>query len=208
MSTAQKIFNSLNLHLPENSVQYCWDLWNEDPFNFLITRSRSSKLGDFRYRKDRPVQTITINSDLNAFQFLITYVHEVAHHRAFKKHGIGIKPHGKEWKKTFQEIISPMLSDLVFPIDILIPLRRHMQNPKASTGADLFLSKEIKKYNTQNENTGNSLLNDVKLGAIFELKGRKFKKETLRRTRVLCIEIPSGKKYLISAHAEVTKIDG
>jgi hypothetical protein len=69
------------------------------------------------------------------------------------------------------------------------------------------LSKEIKKYNNQIESTGNSLLNDVKLGAIFELKGRKFKKETLRRTRVLCIEIPTGKKYLISAHAEVTKID-
>ncbi|ERM81950.1 hypothetical protein P872_06805 [Rhodonellum psychrophilum GCM71 = DSM 17998] len=207
MSTAQKIFNSLNLHLPENSVQYCWDLWNEDPFNFLITKSRSTKLGDFRYRKDRPIQTITINSDLNTFQFLITYIHEVAHHRAFKNYGIAIKPHGLEWKKTFQEIISPMLSDLVFPKDILIPLKRHMLNPKASTGADLFLNREIKKYNLQNQEPGHSLLNDIKLGSIFELKGRKFQKETVRRTRVLCIEIPSGKKYLISAHAEVRKIE-
>lgn len=207
MTPAQKIFKFLKIHLPENSVQYCWDLWNEDPFNFLITKSRSTKLGDFRYRKDRTIQTITINSDLNAFQFLITYLHEVAHHRVFKNYGTGKKPHGLEWKRTFQETISPMLSDLVFPIDILIPLKRHMQNPKACTGADLFLIREIKKYNIQKQEPGHSLLTDVKLGSFFELKGRKFQKETVRRTKVLCIEIPSGKKYLISTHAEVRKLE-
>lgn len=203
MTTEQKIFQALEKHVPPNAVQYCWDQWQEDPFNFYITKSRSSKLGDFRFRRDRAVQTITINNDLNLYQFLITFLHEVAHHTAYKKYGIGIKPHGVEWKKTFQQILSPMLSDLVFPIDILIPLRRYLLNPKASTGADLFLNKEVKKYNQKTEGNQGVLLCDLRLGDMFLLKGRRFQKEATRRTRVLCLEVTSGKKYLISAHAEI-----
>ncbi len=203
MTTSEKIFQALEKHVPQNAVQYCWDRWKEDQFNFSITKSRVSKLGDFRFRRDRPIQTITINFDLNPFQFLITYLHEVAHYRAYKKYGTGIKPHGIEWKSTFQQILSPMLSDLVFPKDILIPLKRYLLNPKASTGADLFLNREVKKYNQKPEGHQEVLLCDLKLGETFILRGRKFQKEATRRTRILCLEIASGRKYLISAHAEI-----
>lgn len=205
MNTPEQVFQVLQKNVPENASQYCWDLWYEDPFNFTISKSRITKLGDFRYRRDRQIQTITINADLNPFQFLITYLHEVAHHRTFKKYGIGIKPHGLEWKSTFQKIISPMLTDLVFPKDILIPLKRYLVNPKASTGSDIFLNKEIKKYNYKSSQKDEMLLCDLIQGGMFYLEGRKFQKESTRRTRVLCTEIGSGKKYLISAHAEIRK---
>jgi hypothetical protein len=47
---------------------------------------------------------------------------------------------------------------------------------------------------------------DLSKGEIFELQGRKFQKEHIRRTRVLCAEINTGRKYLISAHAEVKRV--
>jgi hypothetical protein len=50
------------------------------------------------------------------------------------------------------------------------------------------------------------LLADITPGEVFELQGRKFQKELTRRTRVLCQEVHTGKKYLISAHAEVKKV--
>lgn len=183
-------------------MQYCWDLWHEDPFHFKVAKSRSSKLGDFRYRAGRKVQQITINHDLNPYQFLITYLHEVAHYRAFKRYGSTIKPHGREWKRSFQTLMSPVLSDLVFPKDVLLPLKRYLINPKASTAADMFLAREVRKYDLQDDEPI-TYLSDIKPGGRFTLKGRQFKKETTRRTRILCLELNTGKKFLISGTAEV-----
>src|SRR5690606_37792065 len=112
---------------------------------------------------------ITINHDLNPYQFLITYIHEVAHYRAFKRYGANIKPHGLEWKKAFQQLMSPLLSDLVFPKDILLPLKRYLINPKASTGADIFLSRQVRKYDLQKDNRGITYLSDIKVGKHFIL---------------------------------------
>ncbi|WP_194777248.1 SprT family zinc-dependent metalloprotease [Pararhodonellum marinum] len=204
MTIDQQVYKALESKVPIRAAQYCWDLWKADPFHFIISRSRATKLGDFRYHINKPVQTITINHDLNPYQFLITYVHEVAHHRAFKTHGRAIKPHGWEWKTTFQKLMEPLLSDLVFPKDILIPLKRHLTNPKASSGTDLFLNREIRKYDPLSGNNESfTLLADLKPGAAFELKGRLFKKESTRRTRVLCLEVKTGRKYLIPATAQI-----
>ncbi|MCH6236654.1 SprT-like domain-containing protein [Cognataquiflexum rubidum] len=206
MDKDQAFLKAFQKHVPLPAAEYCWNLWKELPFNFYITRTRQTKLGDFRYRRDQKIQTITINHDLNPYQFLITYVHEVAHFRAFEKYGLNIKPHGPEWKIAFRNLMTPLLSDQVFPKDVLIPLKRHFINPKASSGSDLFLSKAVKKYDGQ-KTDGVALLVDLIPGEIFELKGRAFKKEAIRRTRVLCQEVDTGRKYLISAHAEVKKID-
>ncbi|MFD2200198.1 transcription elongation protein SprT [Shivajiella indica] len=205
MNQDEKFLLAFRKYLPEEAVAYCFQLWKEKPFNFFITKGRLTKLGDFRYRRDRKLQTISINHNLNPFQFLITYIHEVAHYRAFEEHGLSIKPHGEEWKNTFRKLMIPVMSEKVFPKDILVALVRHFKNPKASTGADLFLSKVLKAYD-KNVLDEKSLLVDLPKGEIFELQGRKFQKEHIRRTRILCAELETGRKYLISAHAEVKRV--
>ncbi|MCS5491461.1 SprT-like domain-containing protein [Algoriphagus limi] len=203
MDSAQKLHQILQQHLPQESINYCLELWKKNPFNFSVTRSRKSKFGDFRWRKDRPLQSITINGDLNPFQFLITFIHEVAHLHAFVRHGLTIAPHGNEWKRTFQELMHPLLRKEVFPMDILIPLSRHMRNPKATSVGDLFLTKELNKYNLQIPEKTGVFLADIQPEKVFELNGRKFRKKETRRTRVLCEEISTGKRYLISQMAQV-----
>ena len=47
--------------------------------------------------------------NLNPYRFLMTLVHEVAHLVAFQKYGRAIKPHGKEWKFTFQTLMLPFI---------------------------------------------------------------------------------------------------
>lgn len=203
MNKDQNFYDAFDKHVPKGAVNYCFDIWKEDPFNFYITKERNTKLGDFRYRRDKKVQTITINHNLNPYQFLITYVHEVAHYRAFTKFGFSIKPHGLEWKKSFQELMEPLLDVNIFPRDVLIPLRRHMINPKASSGADFFLMVELRKFDQAEKDDDVQYLQHIKKGTQFEIRGRLFEKLETRRTRVLCLEINSGKKYLISSHAEV-----
>jgi hypothetical protein len=201
-----QFFQAFKKHVPDGAEDYCFQLWKENPFNFFITKERSSKLGDFRYRRDRKLQIISINHNLSTYQFLITYIHEVAHYRAFERHGLGIRPHGLEWKQAFRELMLPMLSERIFPKDVYLALNRHMKNPKASTGADLLLSKVLKPYD-QNFSPDKALLVDLSRGEIFSLQGRRFKKDQTRRTRILCEELSTGRKYLISAHAEVKKSD-
>lgn len=194
-------------HLPISSIPYCLELWNKIPFSFKVQKPRTSKLGDFRYRKDRKIQTITINSDLNPFQFLLTYIHEVAHLHTFEKFGPANPPHGNEWKKEFQNLIAPVLNEAVFPKDILIPLRHHMQNPSASSSRDLFLMKEMSKYDLPSDaNKVEIFLSDLIPGKQFILSGRKFQKGETRRTRVLCEEVESGRKYLVSRLAKVIPV--
>lgn len=199
----QNFYEAFDKYVPKGAVNYCFDIWKEDPFNFYITRERNTKLGDFRYGRDKKVQTITINHNLNPFQFLITYVHEVAHYRAFTQYGLGIKPHGVEWKRSFQKLMDPLLDNSIFPREILIPLRRHMINPKASSGADYFLMVELRKFDKEKKEEGILYLQQIKKGTQFEIRGRVFEKLETRRTRVLCLEISSGRRYLISSHAEV-----
>ena len=206
MSGSDQLRQLLSKKIPKSAVNYAVELWEKEPFSFKATASRKTKLGDFRYRRDRKIQTITINADLNPYQFLLTYIHEVAHLHAFVRFGITIAPHGPEWKSTFQQLLIPLLSTDFFPIDILIPLRKHMKNPKASSARDLFLMKEMSKYDEKSINSEIIFLSDVKPGNRFLLSGREFEKGETRRTRVLCQEVNSGKKYLIAQLAKVKPI--
>ena len=207
MSSTERLRETLSQKLPTTAVAYAVSLWEREPFSFRITATRKSKLGDFRYRRDRKIQTITINPDLNPFQFLLTYIHEVAHLHAFVKFGIETAPHGIEWKSTFHQLMIPLLSTTYFPIDLLIPLRKHMRNPKASSSSDLFLMKEMSKYDQKSITQEIVFLSDVKPGNRFLLSGREFEKGETRRTRVLCQEVKSGRKYLIAQLAKVKPID-
>lgn len=207
MANADQLRETLAQKLPNSVLEYCLELWHKEPFSFQVTQARKSKLGDFRYRRDRSIQTITINADLNPYQFLVTYLHEVAHLHAFVRFGLEIQPHGKEWKSTFQSLVYPILSDSFLPIDLLIPLRKHMANPKASSSTDLFLMKEISKYDLIEDRNGYQFLSDIKPGQQFLLSSRKFEKLETRRTRVLCLEIKTGKKYLIAQLAKVETLN-
>lgn len=78
-----------------------------------------------------------------------------------------------------------------------------MKNPKASSASDLFLMKEMSKYDEKNTNHEIVFLSDIRPGSRFMLSGREFEKGETRRTRILCQEVTSGKKYLIAQLAKV-----
>lgn len=198
--TDQNLYKLLESHLPANAVHYGYDLWADHQFNFKVTKSRSSKYGDYRYSARSGQHSITVNGDLNVYAFLVTYLHEVAHLLTYKTNPRIALPHGKEWKANFRKLMLPMLSDLVFPKDILDPLAHHMKNPKATSSADHVLSAALRKYDAQ---TGLVHLGEINLGVVFRLNKRVFKTESKKRTRIVCEEVKSGRKYLISKIALV-----
>ena len=82
-----------------------------------------------------------------------------------------------------------------------------MRNPSASSARDLFLMKEMSKYDSKLSEQSGFFLADIAPQSIFELAGRKFRKGETRRTRILCEELATGKKYLVSRLAKVIRVD-
>ncbi len=144
---------------------------------------------------------ITVNANLNSYKFLITLVHEIAHLIAFKKYGRVIKPHGKEWKHTFQKLMLPFIRPEVFPNQLLPLLALHFKNPKASSDTDSKLSLALKQFDPDNDK---NYIFEIPLGSKFRLyNGRVFVRGKKRVKRYECVEVSSGKVYLFNPNAEV-----
>jgi SprT protein len=202
--TQDKVESILRSHLPPPSLDYCLHLWKQRPFELKLTKNRQTKVGDFTCKHHNGHVRITLNHDLNPYLFLVTYVHEVAHHYTHVRHGSRVDPHGEEWKEMFQQLLIPMLQENVFPDEILHLLRLHMVNPKASSFADVDLTKAFRKFDPGMQ--GMMVLSDIPEGCTFEFQGRFFMKGKLRRTRVLCKEINSKRSYLIPAECLVSNV--
>ncbi|WP_436517367.1 SprT-like domain-containing protein [Ekhidna sp. To15] len=199
--TSEEVFQKF---VPVSSVDYCVKLYQRLGFEFKIKKARQTKLGDYRFNPKSNRHTITVNNDLNPYAFLVTYLHEVGHLVAFKKYGRRIQPHGKEWKQCFKEVSEPMLTNLVFHSSVLDALKRYFKNPKASSCSDPVLYQILKRFD---EPSSKILLKDIKIGKAFIFNNKTYVKLEKKRTRSVCQEVTSGRKYLISDLAEVEEND-
>ncbi|MEN8887135.1 MAG: SprT-like domain-containing protein [Winogradskyella sp.] len=190
--------------VPSPSIHLLVNLLDADNLSVKIKNERKTRHGDYRQLPNGKHQ-ITVNSNLNPYRFLITLVHEVAHFEAYKTHGKTIKPHGKEWKQTFQHLMLPFLRPEIFPLELLPLLAKHFINPKASSDTDTQLAFALKQFNEPNDK---HYVFEVSLGQDFKLyNGRVFKMGNKRRKRFECVEVKTGKLYLFNPNAEVELIE-
>ncbi|WP_428667164.1 sprT domain-containing protein [Runella sp.] len=190
-------------HVPAASVRYCYQLWERYQFDFVASKPRRTRLGDFRAQPGYR-ERITVNVNLNPYNFLITYLHEVAHLEVYRTYKRRQPPHGKAWKSHFYGLLVPVMNDTVFPISVLTPLRHYAQNPTASTGTHLPLMQALKTIDAPQ--TDLVMVSQVSEGQLFRLNQKVFVRGTMRRTRIVCVEKVSQKKYLVAAHAWVEKV--
>jgi SprT protein len=179
-------------------------IMSNDNLVVKVKNERKTKHGDYRQLPNGKHQ-ITINSNLNPYRFLITLIHEIAHFEAYNKYGRFIKPHGKEWKHTFQHLMLPFLRPEIFPLELLPLLAKHFKNPKASSDTDTQLALALKQFNEADDK---SYVFEVSLGQAFKLyNGRVFKRGHKRRKRIECVEVKTGKLYLFNPNAEVELLE-
>ena len=193
--------NVLQKYLPEHAVANCFELIKANHVHLKIVNERQTRHGD--YRKDtQGFHLITVNSSLNKYRFLITFIHEIAHLVAFEKYGRMIKPHGEEWKTTFQRLMVPFIRPEIFPNQLLPLLARHFRNPKASSDTDAKLAIALKVFDEKE--TDKNYIFDIPMGSTFRIpNGKIFKKIALRVKRYECLEVSSGRMYLFQPNAEV-----
>ena len=193
--------NVLQKYLPEHAVENCFELIKANHVHLKIVNERQTRHGD--YRKDaQGFHLITVNSSLNKYRFLITLIHEIAHLVAFEKYGRMIKPHGEEWKTTFQRLMVPFIRPEIFPNQLLPLLARHFRNPKASSDTDAKLAIALKAFDEKE--TEKNYIFEIPMGSSFRIhNGKIFKKIALRVKRYECMEVSSGRLYLFQPNAEV-----
>ena len=157
--------------IPEKAVDVIADWILHYNFNLKITPSRATKMGDYTAPSKHTRHLITINHDLNPYNFLITLVHEIAHLVTFQKYHLifrNVKPHGIEWKNEFQTLIKPFLNQEIFPADVLVSLQAYMQNPAASSCSDMHLLRTLRNYDLKKSNKVH--LEELPYKSIFKLK--------------------------------------
>ncbi len=185
-------------HIPENAINLVQSLMELHDINLKIVNQRQTKHGDFRKLPNGKFQ-ITINNSLNSYQFLLTLVHEIAHHITFKKYG-RVQPHGKEWKQQFQHLMLPFLQSTIYPSDMLGPLAQYLKNPKASSDSDVKLSLALRENIAE---IGKSFIFELPVNSTFIFRDKLYRKGNKRRTRFECIQLETNRVYLFNQNAEV-----
>lgn len=197
----QKNSDILRKYLPEQSVAIIAEWIISYDFKLKIKKERSTRLGDYTSPHNGLNHTITINHNLNRFSFLITLVHEVAHLVTYNQHKNTVNPHGKEWKRNFQDLIQPFLSTDIFPLEVFAALRKYMSNPAASSCSDLTLLRTLKLHDNPSDIV---FIEYLPHNAMFLYNGsRIFQKGERVRKRFKCKEISSGAIFLFNPLTEV-----
>lgn len=168
---------------------------------FKISKSRATKLGDYRHPFKGEGHRISVNNNMNPYAFLVTTVHEFAHLLTWNEYKNKVKPHGIEWKRNFKRMMSPFIEQQVFPADVLEAIQVYLSNPSAASCTNLQLSRVLKSYDDQAKGLH---LEDIPMHTVFSSKdGRRFKKGEQLRKRYRCTSLDNGKIYLFHPLAEV-----
>lgn len=187
-------------YIPEQAVDPVFELIKSFGVHLKIVNERVTRHGDYRKMPGGGHQ-ITVNANLNKYRFLITLIHELAHLVAFKKFGSRIKPHGSEWKFTFQKLMLPFIRPEVFPSQLLPLIANHFKNPKASSDTDARLSLALKGFDPPSDK---NYIFELPQGSLFRIyNGKVFEKGNRVVKRYECRETATGKIYLFQPNAEV-----
>jgi SprT protein len=198
----------LKSYLPEASISYILEWFSKNPVRLRIASNRSSKFGDYKYAKPGIPASISVNNNLNKYEFLLTLIHEMAHDVVFSavpvngrnghplKRKKSPKPHGPEWKESYHKLLKPLMNPFVFPEDILSPLLLSFSGNVSKVKANQSLELALKKYDTPD---GREFIKDLPEGTVFYLpSGRAFLKQQRVRKRFRCKCLDNRRIYLFT----------
>lgn len=190
---------SLEKYLPLNTHKYL-RIWFADYFiHIKVTRSRNSKLGDYRKLPDNSHE-ITVNSTLTPPLFFFVLTHELAHLIAFEKYGRRISPHGNEWKETFRNMLLESLE--VYEEDLRPIIVRFSKSPKANFMASPDL---VRYFHTEKQDDRLLFIEELQKGELFIYRNEKYLLEGLIKKNYLCKNLATGRKYSFKPLARVEK---
>jgi hypothetical protein len=206
MAKVEHPLAALKAYLPEGAFEPVISLINQYKVHLTVTKARKTVLGDYRHAGIGANHKISVNGNLNQYEFLITLLHELAHLLCFEQYRNRVEAHGKEWKNIYSDLLASFIRFGVFPADIQKSLQKTLLNPAATANGETALLLVLRKYDSDKKE-GHMFVAHLAEGTLFEsLKGRVFRRGKKRRIRIECVEIATGQVYSFSALTEVKVI--
>lgn len=199
MSTVRRTDpETLRQHLPAAAWPPVQDLLRELAVPVHVVKPRRSKLGDYWMPRDGRPPKITVNNDLNPYAFLVTLVHEFAHHTTWLS-AKRAEPHGAEWRREYQRLMRPFLSPAVLPPDVHIALEGHLRRAPASSCTDRSLMRTLLRH----ENEPVLVLERLPERSLFQFNGAVYVKGPRMRKRYKCRCLNNHRIYIMDPLIEV-----
>jgi hypothetical protein len=206
MAVTEHPLHALKHYLPEGSFEKVVEFLHLYKVHLTVSKVRKSVLGDYRHAHLGSNHRISVNGNLNQYEFLITLLHELAHLLTYEAYKNKVEAHGKEWKCCYGSLLNDFIQLNIFPNDVVNELKKSMQSPAATANGEIALLTILRKYN-QHHKEGYQLLSSIPEGALFITdNGKIFKKGKLRRKRYACVELKTGLPYTVSAISEVKQL--
>lgn len=192
---------------PLETLDFVYDLFSNGHFSLKVSAPRISKKGDFRYHlQSQKIPLITINADLCPYEFLLVFLHEAAHYNVFIKYKIqDVRSHGAEWKSEYLLLLQQLLESCTLPDDIRQAFVKHSQNVKSSSAIDQHLEDVFQKYRNQHDDT--TSLSKLKVGDKFILRHELFVVNEFLRTRAICTNMCTNRRFYVPGCAVVIKME-
>ena len=203
MSKVEHPLNALKAYLPEGAFEPVLALIHQYKLHLTVTKARKSVLGDYRHPRMGANHKISVNGNLNQYEFLITLLHELGHLLCYEQYKNRVDAHGKEWKYLYGLLLADFIQRDIFPIDIKKSLKKTILNPAATANGETALLLVLRKYDVVKKE-GMAFVAHLPDGALFETeKGKRFQKIKKRRIRIECVELATGHIYSFSGLTEV-----
>lgn len=197
----QPLHEGLEPYLPAGSLTLVMQWLNGIPVIVKVSRGRRSKLGDYRPPQKDHFHRVSVNQELNPFEFLITLTHEIAHLLVWERYRKRIRPHGKAWKVQYAALLEELVGDHIFPDDLRPLVIDHIQNPNGTSKADDRLARGLHAHDPVRPGV---FLEELPENAVFRLPdGRGFVKQQKLRKWYRCQNLESRRIYRISPIARV-----
>lgn len=194
---------ALAAYLPDGAFEPVIALINRYKVHLTVTKARKSVLGDYRHPFMGANHKISVNGNLNKYEFLITLLHELGHLLCYEQYKNRVDAHGKEWKYLYGTLLAEFIQKDIFPIDIKKSLKKTVLNPAATANGETALLLVLRKYDVVKKE-GMAFVAHLPEGTLFETeKGKVFKKIKKRRIRIECMEVATGHIYSFSGLSEV-----
>ena len=203
MSVSEHPMHALSDYLPDGTFECVVNYIHHYRVHLTISKHRKSVLGDYRHAGWGGNHRISVNGNLNKYEFLITLLHELAHLLTFEQFKNRVEPHGKEWKKQYSLLLVNFVQQQVFPTEVAGALQKSIINPSATANGETELLLVLRKYDTIKKE-GHHPMIELPEGAMFQTdNGKIFRKGARRRKRYECVEIKTGLRYTFSPVTEV-----
>lgn len=167
MAVTEHPMQALAHYLPEGSFEPIVEYLNYYKVYLTVTQKRKSVLGDYRNAHAGNNHRITVNGNLNKYEFLITLLHELAHLLTFEQFGHKVEAHGKEWKNLYSRLLVDFVNRKIFPADITKALQKSIINPAATANGETELLLVLRNYNNI-KREGYFTVAEIPVGTVFQ----------------------------------------